>query len=192
MYRLPFITADGNTRCVLRQTTNSLKGIAEPPQRRSSYDCYSKLLRHRSFFHPHRQSVSCMLWSVFRLKIFSNSLCNKNNKKYGILVDLAFEIVNVSFFTTACWKLLIFFVTSPGLPSVTDSSLRSNHPIHWQRLRSPVQVLQLLKRLGLLRASKAFRVVRSLYLENMRKWLENSWLWTAEAAIWPNETDPSD
>lgn len=65
--------------------------------------CYSKLqiVSKASLSRLKGVPRAIVTQNSFDIETFSihiaNKLCNKNNKKYGILFDLAFEIVNVSF-----------------------------------------------------------------------------------------------
>lgn len=66
--------------------------------------CYSKLqiVKKASLTRLKGVPRAIITQNSFDVETFSihiaNKLCNKNNKKYGILFDLAFEIVHVSFF----------------------------------------------------------------------------------------------
>lgn len=65
--------------------------------------CYSKLqIVSKATSMRLRSPRAIVTQNSFDVETFSiyiaNTLCNKNHKRYGILFDLAFEIINVSFF----------------------------------------------------------------------------------------------
>lgn len=120
--------------------------------------CYSKMqiVSKASLSRLKGVPRAIVTQNSFDIETFSihiaNKLCSKNNKKYGILFDLAFEIVHVRLRLFTNRELLSSFHLIVGLSALGECSKRAGLAVHRERHRKTLKVLQLLARLRLLRA----------------------------------------
>lgn len=157
--------------------------------------CYSKMqiVSKASLSRLKGVPRAIVTQNSFDIETFSihiaNKLCSKNNKKYGILFDLAFEIVHVRLRLFTNRELLLTFHLIVGLSTLGKCSKRAGLAVHRERHRKAFKVLQLLARLRLLRAPQAFRVDGAVYVEDSWQRLDSAGLRTAQAAVGPHETE---